>query len=136
MCLHNRDMNDYRSTSRRGGFRGGWLCKTSISGSNPDSAPILAGAACGLVRIAALTSALNRWRSESGFAGTLCVISTMTVCSFGSIQKIVPAVPSHPYSPMLGERALRITRPEFALKRTPNTRYRNVREEVADLIGI
>src|SRR6266480_6839833 len=57
----------------------------------------------GVVRIAAVTSALNRWRSESGFAGTLCVISTITVWSFGSIQKIVPAVPSHPYSPTFGE---------------------------------
>src|SRR5439155_8993046 len=65
--------------------------------------PILAGAAYGVIRIAAVSIALNRWRSESGFAGTLCVISTITVWSFGSIQKIVPAVPSQPYSPTFGE---------------------------------
>ena len=38
--------------------------------------------------------ALKRWRSESGLAGELCVISTITVCFTGSTQKMVPAVPS------------------------------------------
>ena len=45
--------------------------------------------------------ALKRWRSESGLAGELCVISTMAVRFTGSTQKIVPAVPSQPYSPRL-----------------------------------
>ncbi len=42
---------------------------------------------------------MNFWRRPSGLAGTLCVIRTVTRSRAGSTQKIVPAVPSQPYSP-------------------------------------
>jgi hypothetical protein len=52
-------------------------------------------------RTACWTIALKRCRSESGFDGELWVMRSTTVAVDGSIQKIVPAVPSQPYSPGL-----------------------------------
>ena len=58
---------------------------------------------------ASWTRALNFCRMPSGFAGTLCVISSVTISRAGSTQKIVPAVPSQPYSPRTGDEASRAT---------------------------
>ena len=65
-----------------------------------------------------LAHAAGHDSNYTGLAGALCVIKTITVCFTGSIQKMVPAVPSHPYSPRLApvlpgsSRTLTLARPQ------------------------